>query len=225
MKKLLVALALFSIASPAFASAGFQVSEAGCSPVNGRYCATATHDFFDNPVYSNGYAFLYDSPNSDYPPQHHIIFNETFVSGLSDSSWYYNNGSTDYTNGGSAYGVNHDSPGPIVEETTCADAPPPSGGGEYSTSGAITATRSGGLITSALGDWGKMLLIIMGAVMVIGVGILIVRLGYGYIRNLPGDLGYDPSRKSRRGKKYDSLRGGSGDNLTQDQIKRQFPLM
>lgn len=60
----------------------------------------------------------------------------------------------------------------------------------------VTSVKN--LILSVTHDFGSALLILLGAVIVIGIGFLIFKLGWGYIRNMPGDWGYDSQRKSYR---------------------------
>jgi len=54
------------------------------------------------------------------------------------------------------------------------------------------------VILSALGDYSIALFYICGAVLTIGVGYLVYKIGWGYIRNMPGDWTYNSQRASYR---------------------------
>jgi len=55
------------------------------------------------------------------------------------------------------------------------------------------------LILDALTEYGSNLLYILGSlVLVLGVGFLIYKVGWGYIRNMPGDWTYNSQRSSYR---------------------------
>lgn len=67
------------------------------------------------------------------------------------------------------------------------------------------------LILGALTTFGESVGIILGASIVIGLGVLVFSVGWGYIRNMPGDWGYDSQRKSwrpGRGKSVEIPKGG-----------------
>jgi len=68
----------------------------------------------------------------------------------------------------------------------------------YLLSGVFNAGNSAGVITGGLEDYGNTLFWILASLMGIMVGVLIIRIGYLHVRNLPGDPGYDPSRGSYR---------------------------
>jgi len=54
------------------------------------------------------------------------------------------------------------------------------------------------LIVAAGQDFGSAVIIIFGAVLVIAGGFILFKVGWGYIRNMPGDWGYNSQRKSFR---------------------------
>lgn len=66
-----------------------------------------------------------------------------------------------------------------------------------------------GLLRDTANEFGLVLLIILGAVIGIAIGVLVFKVGYGYIRNMPGDWGYNPSRKSYRFGRGKSIQPGA----------------
>jgi len=67
------------------------------------------------------------------------------------------------------------------------------------------------VIIGAIADYGSEILLILGSVLGIAVAFLVFKIGWGYLRNTPGDWGYNPHRKSwimGRGKSVDIPTGG-----------------
>lgn len=62
----------------------------------------------------------------------------------------------------------------------------------------MNATSARELIVNKLVEYGDNLLLILAGVIGIGLGFLLYKLGWGYIRNMPGDWTYDSQRASYR---------------------------
>jgi len=69
------------------------------------------------------------------------------------------------------------------------------------------------LILETAEKFGLSLIGILGTIILIGVGYLVYKVGWGYIRNMPGDWGYNSQRKSFRWGHGSSVKIKSGNLL------------
>lgn len=60
----------------------------------------------------------------------------------------------------------------------------------------MNASSARELIVNSIVDYGDNMLLIFGAFVIIGLGFVLYKLGWGYIRNMPGDWTYDSQRAS-----------------------------